>query len=242
MTNSTDHSFDLRTAAAQLNGDVSPALQILVAADGRLLAMNQTGQRFVGGPEPAGWADLLADSDLSRWQQLLTTAAGQQVPLSGEFRLRRFDKALRRFILRAEQRYSQSGGFDGLMVSGMDISDLSTPNTVLDVRPTAPDAGSVAWTQEALRWHDELVSVATVVAGCGDVLCTLLQDSKRDDVQEVLARLQAATEILRSTVTELGARGRRSVGEVYHAEDRPGPSTAAASRRPTAAGLAARDR
>lgn len=213
MTNLAGDNYELRCSAEQLQKDESPALQILVTADGRPIAMNLTGRRFVGAPAIAEWSDVMSSPDRNRWDELLQTALKHQVPASGSFRLRRFDKAFRTFILRAEQRYSNAGIFLGLVVSGMDISELSGPEIAPAEAAASTSLPQGNWNQEALRWHDELVSVATIVAGCADVLGTLLQDSRRDDVREVLARLQSATGILRSTVAELSSTGRMDAAE-----------------------------
>ena len=203
---------DQRLTAAAVEADESPALQLFVDVSGAPVAFNQTARRFIAESKIASWHDLFLESEVQRWESVLISSASQQIPISECFELRRFDKATRRFVLRAEPKYSSYGVFLGQIVSGMDISDLqpvtTSPIEVSDQRQVE-GLGAAAAT-----WHDELVSIATVIAACVDMLPDIIhipQHGKSTiEVGAVLMKLQTASGLLRDTVSELSSVSRAS--------------------------------
>ena len=187
----------------QLRIDGSPAIQAFLSPDGDPTVINQTMRRFIADGSLASWQSLFDPRDFTRWQELITSARSGQIPVSGAFRLRRFDQALRTFVLRAEPRYSSSGEFVGHIVSGMDITglDAASPSAESQVPDILLENYSTA--TNAKDWHQQLVSVSTVISGCIDTLPDLLPEDANPNLQQILASLYQANSRLRKTVAEL---------------------------------------
>ncbi|APZ95112.1 hypothetical protein [Fuerstiella marisgermanici] len=187
----------------QLRADGSPAIQTFLTPAGHPEVINQTMRRFIADGSLASWEKLFDANDFTRWQELITSARSAQIPVSGAFRLRRFDQALRTFVLRAEPRYSSQGEFVGHIVSGMDITGLDAASQPAETQ--APEflleSGSTA--TMAKGWHQQLVSVSTVISGCIDTLPDLLPEDPNPNLQQILASLYQANSRLRKTVAEL---------------------------------------
>ncbi len=193
-----------RSIAQRIEDDATPALQLLVNRSGSPVALNQTARRFVAESSINTWHRLFAENEISRWIDMISASSSQQIPVSGCFLLRRFDKAVRRFVLRAEPKYTGTGVFLGHVVSGMDISDITPAET----QATQPH--QAVGSTDAMHWHDELVSVATVLSGYVDLLPDLLNGHVHPNLADVLVKLQTASCFLRDTVTELSSRARAS--------------------------------
>lgn len=146
--------------------DRLPGLAWTAAADGRVDSVNRPWCAYTGLPAGAaqgdGWQSVVHPDDLpallERWAAILRSGQAQDM----QARLRRFDGAYRRFLLRVERLDAAAGTWCGL---GIDIEDLgpgpattSTPalDALIDSIPgfvwrTAPD-GSVEFLNQ--RWFD----------------------------------------------------------------------------------------
>ena len=146
--------------------DRLPGLAWTAAADGRVDSVNRPWCAYTGLPAGAaqgdGWQSVVHPDDLpallERWAAILRSGQAQDM----QARLRRFDGAYRRFLLRVERLDAAAGTWCGLAI---DIEDLgpgpattSTPalDALIDSIPgfvwrTAPD-GSVEFLNQ--RWFD----------------------------------------------------------------------------------------
>ena len=128
-----------------VNEDDSPAILVCSDSHGTPAAANQTARRFAPGEGIASWSDLLMSPDCEDWATVIHRSCIESTPVCGTYRLRRFDNAARRFIMRAVPRYDPAGSFLCHLVSAMDISDVWQELEPAENRSVREIAGS---------WHD----------------------------------------------------------------------------------------
>jgi hypothetical protein len=193
-----------------LRDDNSPAIQAFSDQHGQPVVINKALRRFVADGALASWQCLFDPQDHDRWQELMLLARREQNPVSDTFRLRRFDQAVRTFVLRAQPHYDVGGEFSGHIVSGMDVTGLNVPaapsSNALDKSPNyqLEDVRRAS----ASEWHRQLVSVSTVITGCIETIPDLLPSDVSPQLQIVLSRLFQANSLLRKTVSELSTSAR----------------------------------
>ena len=182
-----------------VNEDDSPAVLVCSDASGAPVAANQTARRFVPAEGIAAWSDLLVASDCEDWSTAIHRSCIDSAPVVGSYRFRRFDNAVRRFVVRAEPRYDSVGKFVGHIVSAMDISDIWQ----------GLDSGENSIVKEiAGGWHDRLVSISTVVS----VSTELIRDLSPTDVSPMfraaMDKLSVAVADLRTQIQTLSSVSR----------------------------------
>jgi len=196
--------------AGQIESDDTPALQIWVNSEGMPTAGNQTTRRFSATRTVASWESIVFAADLERWDDVLNTSILEQTLLSGCFRLRRFDNAIRHFVIRGEPRFDGRGAYAGHLLAGLEVNEMTVNQ--LAVVPRNPNGNSDVVKRQALEWHDQLVSAATVICTSADIISTSLAvDSDADgSLIEVLRKLTAGCDALRSGIRMLSERSRSS--------------------------------
>lgn len=204
----------------EVQQDTGPALLLLVNESGVPVALNRTARQFLFQKEQVRWVDIIHGDDLASWDTQLQESLGSQTQISGWFRLRRFDHAIRQFVLRAEPRYDVEGTFAGYLVSGLDVTDIgrkaqlsSVPSkpSVVTV-PTEKDDGSGDVPVLARKWHDALVKDATVLRAATQLLRDYISTSDSDQISKMKAldQLEHAAEGICDLVEELNSVSRQA--------------------------------
>ena len=188
--------------AEKVHDDESSALQIFLNEDLQPVAVNQAVRSFIASDQLPGWNQFVADSDVTRWERSIQTAAANRCSLADCFHFRRFDDAVCRFVLRAEPKFKSDGEYCGHLLSAMDVTDL------LPGEQSSPSAEQTSRRSEAEKWHHELVSVSTVIKGCTDYLPTVVPEPASPDLAAIVVQLQTAGDFLRNTVCELSSLSR----------------------------------
>lgn len=188
---------------SRVRADTSPVLLLFASTSGQPLAINQAARDFINSGVLQSWQQLVDEPDLIRWQGIIHDAVRERVHFSKSTRLRRFDNAIRNFILRGEMRYTADGELAGYIIAGMDVTEL-TPEDKSEV------AEQPSVTHDAQQWHDDLVSVSTVIRAYVDVLPDLFDQGNEQKVQEVIRHLTQAATQLSDSVRELSSIARCS--------------------------------
>lgn len=204
----------------EVQQDTGPALLLLVNESGAPVALNRTARQFLFQKEQVRWADIIHGDDLPSWDTQLQESLESQTQISGWFRLRRFDHAIRQFVLRAEPRYDVEGTFAGYLVSGLDVTDiggkarLSSPRsqTAVIKVPTNKDHDSEDVPVLARKWHDALVKDATVLRAATQLLRDYLSTSDCDHASKIKAldQLEHAVGGICDLVEELNGVSRQA--------------------------------
>lgn len=179
----------LNNRLLEVEQNTSPAVLILLDANGNPVAFNRAARQLLSVVDGIPWLDVLHPSEAELWRNQIQISLQQQLPISGWFRLRRFDNAFRQFVLRAEPRYDHNGDFFGHHVSGLDVTGIAGDVQTLDAGQTAtqvPEAGRGQADRRSVakEWHDTLVNEATVIGVSTDVLLELIK--ARPDNHEIL--------------------------------------------------------
>ena len=103
---------------ADVELNTAPGILIFSDHRGVPLSFNPAARRLLDITPAATWDSFLDGGDVDRFRLELQKATASQSTVDGWFRLRRFDNAVRQFILRAEPRFDQGGQFFGHLISG----------------------------------------------------------------------------------------------------------------------------
>ncbi|MEO2015668.1 MAG: hypothetical protein ABGZ53_14990 [Fuerstiella sp.] len=152
------------------------------------IAGNQTTRRFVASRAVVSWDRIVFAGDLERWDDVESTSIRDQVSLAGGFRLRRFDNAVRHFVIHGAPRFDGDGTYMGHLLAGLEVTEM-TENR-LDVAPVSPNGHADVLKRQAMVWHDQLVSAVTVISASANILSTSLPVETDADgaLQEVLRK------------------------------------------------------
>ncbi len=195
----------LDRVADQIESDDTPAIQIWVNSDGIPVAANQTTRRFVASRAVVSWDRIVFAADLERWDDVLRSSICDQVSFSGCFRLRRFDNAVRHFIVHGESRFDCDGAYMGHLLAALEITEMT--ENQLDMDPISHNGNAAVLKRQAMAWHDQLVSAVTVVSTSADILSTSLAagaDADADGaLQEVLRKMTGGCDALRNGIRML---------------------------------------
>lgn len=184
---------------ADVERNTAPGILIFSDHRGVPLSFNPAARRLLDADATTGWEQVIDVEDLDRFRLELQKATASQATVDGWFRLRRFDNAIRQFILRAEPRFDVSGQFFGHLISGLDVSGLPS---VSEVSATVSERSEIR--ELAARWHDWIVKDVTVISVSSEVIVDQLRDqSLSEPLGNALNRLQRATESLRRDVDML---------------------------------------
>lgn len=204
----------------EVQQNTGPALLLLVDGSGVPIALNRSARQFFLQKERIAWADILQCDDLVVWNKRLAESLTSQTQISGWFRLRRFDHAIRQFVLRAEPRYDVEGTFAGFLVSGLDVSELGgevgatgeQTEACADSSSQPGPPASSSGHELAKQWHDSLVKDATVLGAATDVLRDFIASSPTQEPLQLkaLSQIERAAEAICVLVGELNSLSRRS--------------------------------
>ena len=204
----------------EVQQDTGPALLLLVNESGAPVALNRTARQFLFQKEQVRWADIIHGDDLPSWDTQLQESLESQTQISGWFRLRRFDHAIRQFVLRAEPRYDVQGTFAGYLVSGLDVTDIGGKARLSSARSqaavvtvsTSQDDGAGDIPVLARKWHDALVKDATVLRAATQLLRDYLSTSDSDHASKIKAldQLEHAVGGICDLVEELNGVSRQA--------------------------------
>jgi len=193
-------------AAKRVEQDDCPSLLLFLNVEGTQISLNRSALLFFA-TNSLTWDGVFVDSDSRLWQQKIAKSRTEQTPISGCFKLRRFDNAVRTFVLRAEPRYDHVGAFSGHVVSGLDITDVVSDRELPHDAPQQ-DASPDSVRQIAQKWHDELVSSVTVITISNDLLPDLISRGDSGAIDELLNRISIACASIRANVDSMNAIAR----------------------------------
>lgn len=192
------------TLVEKVRENEGSSIEILLNRFAQPVAVNQAVRSFLAASRLIRWQDLFAAEDVGRWESSIRTATTDRVPLRDCFLLQRFDKAICQFAIRAEPKFNRQGSYTGHLVSGIDITGLlSSADTTPSSEPSFSDESN-----EAAKWHDQLVAVSTIVKACTDQLPEMVAEPVPPDLAALIVRLQSAGNTLRETVLELSSISR----------------------------------
>lgn len=188
---------------ADVELNTAPGILIFSDHRGVPLSFNPAARRLLDITPAATWDSFLDGGDVDRFRLELQKATASQSTVDGWFRLRRFDNAVRQFILRAEPRFDQGGQFFGHLISGLDVSGLPSVNE--SGTTASADSEAAAARREsremASRWHDWIVKDVTVISVSVDVLLdTSRQQALPTEAQTALVQLDRAAASLKREV------------------------------------------
>ena len=210
MQRQTDSDKEEMDIFRRVDHDDSPSLLIWLDADGVPRSLNRAAFQFAA-TKTLDFDVLFAEADGRSWKEQIAASKREQKPVSGCFRVRRFDNALRDFVLRAEPRFDHDGHFIGHLVSGLDVTEvISETRQVSEVpRATTPELSDATKLRRiAQQWHDELVSAVTVIAISSDLLPDLLSSGDSHRLAELLNRVSTASDIMRAKLESLNSIAR----------------------------------
>ncbi|HIE95849.1 MAG TPA: hypothetical protein EYG03_28500 [Planctomycetes bacterium] len=182
--------------ADQIESDDTPALQIWMNSDGLPVAGNQTTRRFV-----VSWDRIVFAADLAWWDEAVRTSIRDHVSWAGCFRLRRFDNAVRQFIIHGEPRFDGDGTYVGHLLAGLEVTEMTANQ--LDAIPVRHNGNPDVLQRQATEWHDQLVSAVTVISTSADILSTSMVAETDGSMQEVLKKMTDGCDTLRSVIRML---------------------------------------
>ncbi|MCR9199128.1 MAG: PAS domain-containing protein [Planctomycetaceae bacterium] len=187
---------------ADVERTTAPGILIFSDHRGVPLSFNPAARRLLDADATTGWEQVVDADDLDRFRLELQKATASQATVDGWFRLRRFDNAIRQFILRAEPRFDVNGQFFGHLISGLDVSGLPA---VSEVTNPASERSEVR--ELAARWHDWIVKDVTVISISAEVIVDQLRELQSSEADQplniALSKLQRAAESLRRDVDVL---------------------------------------
>lgn len=197
----------------EVEQNTSPAVLILLDSDGVPVAFNRAARQLVQVVESMMWSDILHPEETGLWQDQIGVSLEKQIPVSGWFRLRRFDNALRQFVLRAEPRYDHNGAFFGHHVSGLDVTEIASES-----QPTSASVDPVALSTEfdqrraiAKEWHDALVNDATIIGVSTDVLLELIKaQPDNEELLDIAERTRRSASAICEQLTRLSLISREA--------------------------------
>lgn len=182
-----------------VNQDDSPAILVCSDSNGNPGAANHAARRFASTAGIESWSDLMMLPDHEDWSSSIKRSCIDSTPVCGVFRLRRFDNAVRTFIMRAEPRYDASGTFLCHIVSAMDISDFSDELSVNNELSVQEIAGT---------WHERLVSISTVVSASTELIDSLLPKDSSPMCRAAVDKLLSSVAELRQQMQTLSSVSR----------------------------------
>lgn len=182
---------------ADVEQNAAPGILIFSDHRGVPISFNPAARRLFDLTSLATWDHVIDGEDLDRFRLELQKATAAQSTVDGWYRVRRFDNAIRQFILRAEPRFDRDGQFFGHLVSGLDASGL--PSATESAAECDNERKEVQ--ELACRWHDWIVKDATVISVSVDLLLDELRPLHvSETVDSSLNRLHLAAESLRREV------------------------------------------
>lgn len=189
-----------------VNRDDSPAILVCSDAHGSPVAANLTARRFIATEGLSAWSDMFMPPDHEVWGAAIRRACLESTPVFGNYRLRRFDNAVREFVVRGEPRYSSSGAFVGHIVAAMDVSELLSGVTPSGEPVVGRENSSVQ--RIVGSWHDHLVSTSTVVSASAEMIEDLLPRDVSPMCRAAIDELLRAVGDLREQIQTLSSVAR----------------------------------
>jgi hypothetical protein len=187
----------------RVRADNSPAVLICSNASGFPVACNITTSRFAVAAAISAWDDLLIGADVEEWTKLLEGACLNHNACGGVFGFKRFDNAIRTFVLRAEPQFNDSGTLSCHLISGLDITDS------LNQRHQSLTGEEFDLRGRAKSLHERLVSTATVLVSSADIIEGVVMAPDTDGLLKIASqKLSVASRDLVEQLQTLSLIGR----------------------------------